>query len=476
MATVELIDSDPKGPNLLTEEEANARASVISNVKYDLNLSIKGGSPTYEAHLTTHLDFKSTGQGTFFDFIGKTIHKFEINGNDVTANKDIFKSNRLHLGADALKNGTNVLKFHYTNEFNHSGSGFHQFIDPEDKQEYLFTDFEPFEAHRLLPCFNQPNIKAKFTVEITAPSEWQVITNYPTSQSKHEDGRTIHKALETPPISTYIFAVVAGPFDSFTDKVIVRGKEIPLRLFCRKSLTKYLTPDLEGIFTITKQGFEFLTDLFDIEYPFVKYDQIFVPEYNQGAMENAGCVTFNESYLFRDPPTESQRMGRGDTILHELTHMWFGNLVSPNWWDGLWLNESFATFISYYALSLATVYKGDKPWQSFNASLKVWAEREDQLATTHPIQGKVADTEQTFLNFDGITYAKGACALKQLLGVIGEPAFKAGMNRYFKQHAWGNATITDFLKALEHGYNSVSKGTETLDLIEWSKLWLETLE
>jgi len=471
-------DTNPTGKNLLTEEEAKLRASLVSNVKYNLSLSLTEGNPTYEVHLKVHFNFKgeseSAKNGTFLDFIGKDIHKLEANGKEFTSEEGIFKENRLHFRRDMLKDGENTLNLHYVNDYNHNGTGFHQFIDPIDKKEYLFTDFEPFEAHRLLPVFDQPNIKGRYTVEITAPSQWEVLTNNPLTKSDAGNGRTTHRALETPPISSYIFAIVAGTYESFSDKVVVRGREVPLRILCRKSLVQYLQPDLEEIFTMTKQGFHFFTELFDFEYPFIKYDQIFVPEYNQGAMENAGCVTFNEAHVFRETPTDSKRLGRGDTVLHELSHMWFGNLVSPQWWDGLWLNESFASFMAVYCLAKATRFSGERPWQDFNSYMKRWAEREDQQSTTHPIQGSVPDTDATFLNFDGITYGKGAAVLKQLVAVIGEDAFKAGMSHYFKKHKWSNTTIVDFLKALEEGYTLVHKGTEKLDLIEWSKFWLET--
>ncbi|MDQ3491908.1 MAG: aminopeptidase N, partial [Chloroflexota bacterium] len=239
---------------------------------------------------------------------------------------------------------------------------------------------------------------------------------------------------------------------------------IELGLYCRRSLAEKLGVDADEIFQVTEQGFDFYAALFDQPYPFAKYDQLFMPEFNIGAMENVGAVTFSENYVFRDPPTESQRQDRGEVILHELAHMWFGNLVTMRWWDDLWLNESFASYISYLALTEATRFTG--AWRSFTTDMKRWAYHQDQLPTTHPIAAEAPDTDSAFLNFDGITYGKGASVLKQLVATIGRDGFRDGLRVYFRRHAWGNATLADFLAALEEGSGH--------DLGEWSRLWLET--
>eukprot|EP01114_Cavostelium_apophysatum_P015560 TRINITY_DN4261_c0_g1_i1.p1 TRINITY_DN4261_c0_g1~~TRINITY_DN4261_c0_g1_i1.p1 ORF type:complete len:938 (-),score=207.99 TRINITY_DN4261_c0_g1_i1:783-3416(-) len=470
---IELTDPEKSTLDKLHQSESQKRASLVSNVKYGLTLRLTKGSPTYRCEVTIRFNFDaSKKEGTFLDFVGKSIHSLTVNGTDIITRPNVFKSNRLHFDAELLK-GENVVKVNYTNDFDHTGHGFHRFVDPVDNQEYLFTDFEPFDAHRLLPCFDQPSIKGELELEVHAPNDWEVFTCGATTNSAGAGGQTIHKAVATKPISTYVYAIVAGPYHVYSNSVTTRGVEIPLRIACRKSLTQYIEADLEELFTVTKQGFQFYTEFFDFPYPFGKYDQIFVPEYNSGAMENVGCVTFNESMVYREPSTIPRRIRRADTFLHELAHMWFGNLVSPVWWDGLWLNESFATFMASYSLSKATKFAGNMAWQEFNRDMKRWAEREDQLSTTHPIQGVVADTDATFLNFDGITYGKGACVLKQLMAVIGEESFKAGMIYYFKKFQYGNTTQIDFLKSLEQGYRSVVKGS-TIDLIEWSKLWLDT--
>ena len=294
---------------------------------------------------------------------------------------------------------------------------------------------------------------------MTAPAEWTLTANsQEVSAETLADGRIRREYAETPPFSTYLFALIAGPYHVATDE----HNGIPLGLLCRKSMAQYL--DTDELFTITRQGLDFFGEFFDYAYAFGKYDQIFVPEFNHGAMENVGAVTFNESMVYRDPPTENQRRRRAEVILHEMAHMWFGNLVTMRWWNDLWLNESFATYMSYLAMEGATRFQSG--WQDFNNGIKNWAYRQDQLITTHPIAGTVRDTDETFLNFDGITYGKGASVLKQLVATIGIDGFREGMRHYFRTYDYGNASLQDFLGALEEG-----SGRE---LGEWSRLWLET--
>lgn len=272
------------------------------------------------------------------------------------------------------------------------------------------------------------------------------------------DGRREHRFAPTPPISSYLVAVIAGPFAG----VQSRHRGTPLGIWARRSLARFLDPD--ELFEVTKQGLDFYAALFDHPFPFAKYDQVFVPEFNSGAMENVGAVTFSETYVFRDPPTDTQRLGRAETALHELAHMWFGDLATMRWWDDLWLNESFATYVSNLALAEATRFDG--AWLAFHADMKRWGYQADARSTTHPISGVVPDTDATFYNFDGITYGKGASVLKQLVAEIGQDAFRAGLRTYFRRHAWGNATLADFLAALEEGAGR--------PLGDWSRRWLET--
>ena len=441
--------------DILTQAEAESRAARVSNCRYQLALDLVRGSETYRGEIDIH--FAATGKDDLFlDFRGKTIVRLEVNNTAVP--EPNWTGYRLTLPGDLLRN-ENLVYISYENDYDHTGDGFHQFKDPEDGEEYLYTNFEPYEAHRLFPCFDQPDVKGSYELTVTAPAEWEVIANARLStEATASDGRRRHKFERTKSFSTYLFALVAGPYQSV--KSVHKG--IELGLYCRKSLMKHL--DSDEIFTISKQGLDFYAEFFDYPYPFGKYDQIFVPEFNPGAMENVGAVTHNEYMVFRDPPTDNQRRGRADTILHEMAHMWFGDLVTMRWWNDLWLNESFATYMSYLCMERATRFESG--WQDFNASIKNWAYRQDQLVTTHPIAGQVADTDETFLNFDGITYGKGASVIKQLVAAIGMDGFREGMRHYFRTYAFGNATLAQFLGSLETGSGH--------DLKEWSKLWLET--
>jgi aminopeptidase N len=441
--------------DLLTQVEAEARAARISNTAYTLHLDLVKGSPAYRGEVT--VAFEDSGSGdTFLCYRGKAIERLEVNGEAV-AEPD-WNGYRLTLPG-ALLRAQNTVRIVYENEYDHSGDGFHQFIDPEDGQEYLYTNFEPYEAHRLFPGFDQPDIKGTYTLTVTAPADWELIHNsLAVATEDAGDGRSTRRFETTKPFSTYLFALIAGPYEAFREE----HNGIPLGLFCRKSLARYI--DTDELFTISKQGLDFFATFFDYPYPFGKYDQVFVPEFNAGAMENVGAVTHNEYMVFRDPPTDTQRRRRAETVLHEMAHMWFGDLVTMKWWNDLWLNESFATYMSYLCITEATRFK--TAWQDFNAVIKNWAYRQDQLITTHPIAGQVADTEQTFLNFDGITYGKGASVLKQLVAAIGMDGFREGMRHYFRTYAYGNATLAQFLASLEAGSGK--------DLKEWSRLWLET--
>lgn len=441
--------------DVLTQTESEGRAARISDCAYMLDFDLREGSPTYRGDVT--ITFHAAGDGdTFLDFRGKTIEALEINGEHVLPGWTGF---RLTLPGHLMRD-RNVVRVTYENEYDHQGDGFHQFFDPEDGEEYLYSNFEPYEAHRLFPSFDQPDIKATYSLTVTAPARWEVIANSRlVGATDAGEGRTKRSFEPTKRFSTYLFALVVGPYHAFRDQ----HGDIEIGLFCRKSLVKHM--DSDELFTITKQGLDFFAGFFGFAYPFGKYDQIFVPEFNAGAMENVGCVTHNEYMVFRDPPTDTQRRRRAETVLHEMAHMWFGDLVTMRWWNDLWLNESFATYMAYLCMDEATRF-GPSGWQDFNAAIKNWAYRQDQLVTTHPIAGQVADTDETFLNFDGITYGKGASVLKQLVAFIGMDGFREGVRQYFRTHAYGNATLAQFLAALESGSGR--------DLKEWARLWLET--
>ncbi|MFQ5381701.1 MAG: M1 family aminopeptidase, partial [Dehalococcoidia bacterium] len=425
--------------DVLTRDEAEARAARVSNCSYEIDLDLTEGASSYRGDVTVAFDFTGTGD-IFLDFRGRSIDLLEVNGTKVRPDWD---GVRLQLPASTLSSHNSV-HVRYENDYDHQGDGFHQFRDPEDGAEYLYTNFEPYHSHRLFPQFDQPDIKARYSLTVTAPGGWEVVANAPSETVRDEpDGRRCHVFARTEAFSTYLFAIVAGPYHVFRNQ----AGEIPLGLFCRKSLVPYF--DHEEIFMVTKQGLAFFAEFFGQPYPFGKYDQCFVPEFNAGAMENVGCVTFNEMMVHREPPTENQRRRRAEVILHEMAHMWFGDLVTMRWWNDLWLNESFATYMAYLSMDRATRF--DTGWLDFNASEKAWGYRQDELVTTHPIAGEVADTDQTFLNFDGITYAKGASVIKQLVASIGIDGFREGMRHYFREHAWSNTTLRQFLAALKLG-------------------------
>ena len=311
----------------------------------------------------------------------------------------------------------------------------------------------------MFACFDQPDLKATFTLHVTAPFDWQVVSNSGdrTIEAGANGAQLVHFA-PTKRISTYLVALIAGPYAKVTDS----HDGIPLGLYCRASLAQYLDP--EELFRVTKQGFDFYHRVFDYPYPFDKYDQLFVPEFNAGAMENAGAVTFLEDYVFRSKVSRARYERRAETVLHELGHMWFGDLVTMRWWDDLWLNESFATFISTLCQAEATEYT--TAWTTFANTEKAWAYAQDQLPSTHPIAADIPDVAAVEVNFDGITYAKGASVLKQLVAYVGRDEFLAGVRRYFRKHEYGNTTLADLLGPL-----SESSGR---DLTEWADQWLRT--
>jgi aminopeptidase N len=388
-----------------------------------------------------------------------------LNGSDVAT--PAWNGYRLTLDQGLLKRGSeNRLEVEYENAFDTGGDGVFRFVDPEDSAEYIYTNFEPYEAHRMAPLFDQPDIKARLTLEVLAPSEWVVLANGAERAAGpvEADGRTLRTFTETPPLSTYLFAMTAGAFVGERRELRLPGRAeaIPVGLWSRRSLATHLEHD--RFHEMTEQAFIYFGALFGREYPFDKLDHVFCPEFNVGAMENVGLITYTERYVFRSTPTASDVTDLAEVVFHEIAHMWFGNLVTMRWWDDLWLNESFATYVSYLCLTEGAPYPD--AWRDFNVQLKAWALKEDDAPTTHPIAGSVLDTDQTFLNFDGITYGKGGAVLKQLGARLGREGFAAGLRLYFQRHAFANATLADFLAALEEGSG--------VPLADWSAQWLRT--
>jgi aminopeptidase N len=443
----------------LTRDEAHDRGRLIDVRSYRVDLDLAGDEDVFTSETSVSFGCSRPGAGTYIDLSAPAVTEVVLNGRPV--GPESFDGDRITLTGLAADN---ELRVRASCAYSRNGEGLHRFRDPADGDVYLYSDLETFDAHRVYACFDQPDLKATFEFTVTVPAQWRVISNMAPDVTGEPAG-TAH-GRETarwhfppsPVMPTYITAVAAGPYH----QVLSEHDGIPLGLYCRQSLAQYL--DADEIFEVTRQGFGFFHRAFATRYPFGKYDQLFVPEYKAGAMENAGCVTFLEDYLFRSRVTDFRRQSRATTILHEMAHMWFGDLVTMRWWDDLWLNESFATWASVFAQAEATRWRG--AWTSFAQLEKAWAYRQDQLPSTHPIAADVPDIAAVDVNFDGITYAKGAAVLKQLVAYVGLDNFLAGLRRYFGQYAWSNATLGDLLAQLE-----AASGRE---LAGWSKQWLET--
>jgi aminopeptidase N len=444
----------------LTRKEAQERASLIKVSSYKIHLDLTSGDSNFGSTTKVKFSASKTGSSTFIDAITHSVQKVVLNGRELDV-RQVSDGVRIQLDDLAAEN---ELLVDATANYMNTGEGLHRFVDPVDGEVYLYTQFEVPDSRRVFAVFEQPDLKANFQFNVTAPSYWKVVSNQTTPMPVAiDDKKSLWKFEPTPIISSYITALIAGPYvETRSQLTSSSGKIIPLGVFSRASLSQYM--DAEYIFEKTRQGFEFFEKAFDYPYPFEKYDQLFVPEFNAGAMENAGAVTFTESYVFRSKVTDAIRERRVVTILHELAHMWFGDLVTMKWWNDLWLNESFAEYASTLATAEATEWHG--AWTTFTALEKSWAYRQDQLPSTHPIVAEINDLEDVQVNFDGITYAKGASVLKQLVAWVGQEEFLSGVANYFKKHAYQNTQLNDLLVELE--------ATSGRELRSWSKLWLET--
>jgi len=438
----------------LTRDEAAARSALVKVTSYQVDLDLTAdGDETFGSVTVVRFDCTTPGSSTFINLTAPVVRAITLNGAPVGL--DAFDGDRINLDRLAA---VNELRVTADCAYSRSGEGLHRFTDPADGRVYLYSDLETFDAHRVYACFDQPDMKASYELTVTAPADWLVVSNMaPESTSQHREALRWHFP-PTPVVPTYITAIAAGPYHVVRDE----HDGIPLGIYCRQSLASYLDPD--EILEVTRQGFDFYHSSFGIKYPFGKYDQLFVPEFKEGAMENAGCVTFLEAYIFRSRVTDFAREARAETILHEMAHMWFGDLVTMRWWDDLWLNESFATWAGTLAQAEAT--RWTSAWTTFAQLYKAWAYRQDQLPSTHPIAADIPDIHAVEVNFDGITYAKGAAVLKQLVAYVGRENFLDGVRRYFGEHAWGNATLADLLSAVEE--------TSGRDLASWSREWLQT--
>jgi aminopeptidase N len=454
----------------LTRDEARTRAALVDVQSYDVTLDLTTGPATFGSTTTVRFTSREAGASTFLDLIAPSVHRVVLNGVELDPS-DVVADSRIRLDGLAAENEVVVVA---DCAYMNTGEGLHRFVDPVDDEVYLYSQFEVADSRRVFAVFEQPDLKATFAFTVTAPAHWVVVSNSPEAGAPvpveggaNRNGGADHGSATwtfepTPRISSYITAVVAGPYHHEHGELTSRdGRTIPLGVYCRGSLAQHL--DTDNILDITRAGFAFYEEQFAFPYPFAKYDQLFVPEFNAGAMENAGAVTFLESYVFRSKVPEATVERRAVTILHELAHMWFGDLVTMRWWDDLWLNESFAEFASTLATAEAT--RWTSAWTTFSSLEKGWAYRQDQLPSTHPIAADIRDLEDVEVNFDGITYAKGASVLKQLVAWVGQDQFFAGVRQYFQKHAWGNTELRDLLTELE--------ATSGRDLSAWSALWLE---
>ncbi len=448
----------------LTRHEARTRADLLTVHSYEVTLDLTRGDRVFRSTTVVSFDAQQ-GASTFIDAVTDAVHRVELNGVALDP-AEVTDGVRIEL---PLLAASNTLVVEADMLYMNTGEGLHRFTDPVDGEVYLYTQFEVPDSRRVFAVFEQPDLKSTFRFAVTGPSHWDVISNMTTPEpvqagSGTEGGSHSTWYFEpTPLMSSYVTALIAGPYQSVRSELTSSdGRTIPLGVFARKSLMQYM--DAENIFALTRQGFEFYEQQFGTPYPFEKYDQLFVPEFNAGAMENAGAVTFVETYVFRSRVPDATVERRAITILHELAHMWFGDLVTMRWWNDLWLNESFAEFMSTLAAAEATEF--EQAWTTFTILEKGWAYRQDQLPSTHPIVAQIDDLEDVQVNFDGITYAKGASVLKQLVAWVGQEEFMQGVRQYFAKHSWKNTELVDLLTELE--------AASGRDLKEWSALWLET--
>jgi aminopeptidase N len=449
----------------ITRAQTAERARLLHVDSYDVALDLTRGSEIFGSASVIRFGCAQPGAATYLDLVAERVHEITLNGVSIDP-ATAFGQGRITLPPLAA---SNELKVVADCRYSADGTGLHRSVDPADGKVYTYTKFEPAYARRVYANFEQPDLKAAFRFRITVPAHWTVLSNQPVLSSQpvpkpEPSGENqLWQFPATPRISTYLTAVAAGDYRVVrASHTTPRGQEIPLGLACRASLAGYL--DEAAILGITRQGLDFFTDLFQCDYPFAKYDQVFVPDYSVGATENVGCVVVTDELLFRSRVTETLQAVRAMVILHEMAHMWFGDLVTMKWWDDLWLNESFAELCGTLASAEATPFTD--AWATFSIGRKSWGYQQDQLPSTHPVAADVPTLSQAVANFDGISYAKGASVLWQLAALLGRDAFTAGIRAYLDRHAWGNATLADLLAAME-----ASSGQS---LTDWSKAWLET--
>jgi aminopeptidase N len=449
----ELMQRNPVA--YLEQEYAAMRAAQIQDVNYQLTMNLDEKSQSYSGEIV--IDFtlaKHNISPVTIDFNSGKVSAVLLNGAAVNF---IYEQYFIQLAPELFKQEKNNLKIVFERAYSRAGDGLHRYQDPQTGNVYLYSNFEPYNANKMFPHFDQPNIKASYLLTVDVPANWQVVSAQRESSVTDIEGKKRWVFPATPKIPSYIFPLHAGPYKIWEDK----SGSVPLRILARQEIAQYVQP--QEWFTFTQQAFDFYNEYFEIEYPFGKYDQLIVPDFNSGAMENLGAVTFNEIYVGRGVKTRLERFRHANVISHELAHMWFGNLVTMDWWNGLWLNESFATYMSYLQMSKNSEF-ADIAWGLFYNNMKQWAYTTDQQVTTHPIELPVANTAEAFTNFDGITYGKGASVLKQLAYYVGEENFRKGVANYLEKFSYRNTELKDFMNEVAQAGN--------LDLTGWTQDWL----
>ena len=451
----------------LTRDEASARAGLVTVDTYDIALDLSGAADpaqeTFRSTTTARFSVESADStapdaATFIDLVAPRVHSIVLNGRELDP-AEAYVDSRIVLADLAADNELTVVA---DCAYMHTGEGLHRFTDPADSETYLYSQFEVPDARRVFAVFEQPDLKASFTFTVSVPEGWTVLSNSPTPEPRAVGGASVFAFAPTEPISSYITAIVAGPYRGATDEYrAADGRVVPLGVYCRASLAPHM--DAGEILEMTRKGFAYYEELFGTPYAFAKYDQVFVPEFNAGAMENVGCVTHRDDYVFRSRPVEARVERRAVTILHELAHMWFGDMVTMKWWNDLWLNESFAEYTS--TLAVAETTRFTDAWTTFQTIEKGWAYNQDQLSSTHPVAAEINDLHDVEVNFDGITYAKGASVLAALVGYVGRESFFKGIKSYLAAHAYANATLADLLAELE--------AVSGRDLSAWTRVWLQ---
>ena len=435
----------------LTRDEAAARADLLTVSLMEVELDLDRGPQTFGSVTRIHLTASDDGT-TFVDVKPRTLHRASLDGAEIDVTT--LDEGRLPLTVTA---GEHVVEVEATMAYSHDGEGLHRATDPADGEDYVFSHLFLDAAPAVFACIDQPDVKAPYAVCVKAPPEWHVIGN---GSGTISDGGVWHLA-QTQPLSTYFVALCAGPYVSVTDE----HDGIKLGLWARRSLRQQLEEHAPEMLEVTRRSFDYFHSIFGIRYPFDDYDQVFVPEFNAGAMENPGCVVLRDGYLYRGAAGRDEMLTRANTISHEMAHMWFGDLVSPRWWDDLWLNESFAEYMAHRCLVEATEYT--EAWVDSTMSRKSWGYGAERSPSTHPVAGSPApDAKSALANFDGISYAKGAAVIRQLIEFIGDDAFLEGIRDYLTAHSFGNGTLAAFLEAMSRASGQ--------DLTAWSAAWLET--